>query len=519
MNTELILAHKEKDSWRPLSGVMVGKDILELLSSSMYVDPMTIYREYVQNAADAIDEAVDQGVLDRSPNSGIVHIKIDVGERTVRIRDNGIGVRKQNFETQLGTFGGSLKRGGAGRGFRGVGRLSGLGYCQKLTFRTLAAGDHDISEMVWDCRLIKKLLNTSDRHWSLDDLLREVVSVRLIPSEVDAKPFFEVEMKGVIRHKNDVLLNRETIYNYLSEVAPVPFHPDFSFGPQITEMLRGRVALGNLSIQVEGKEHPVYRPYVNSINVDGSRYDEFTHVRTFTYPSVDEGTAAIGWILDHSYKGAVPDRRIAGLRLRCGNIQIGGNDLLADIFKETRFNSWSVGEIHILDNRITPNGRRDYFEQGVHLANLLNHITPTTREITSRCRESSRLRNRLRDFSRFEASAIEKIAVVEQGQISKKVRSTYLSEAYKSLAAMGECLRLETFDNSTTLSLTEKIGNLEAKLMSAQESDPSGRAFLQSSKSKQVAYEEIFGLIYECSENQESARKLVGRIIDRLKST
>ena len=36
--------------------VEIGKDILELLTGAMYVDPLTIYREYVQNAADAIDE-------------------------------------------------------------------------------------------------------------------------------------------------------------------------------------------------------------------------------------------------------------------------------------------------------------------------------------------------------------------------------------------------------------------------------------------------------------------------------
>lgn len=32
--------------------IVVGKDILELVSSAMYVDPLTIYREYIQNAAD-----------------------------------------------------------------------------------------------------------------------------------------------------------------------------------------------------------------------------------------------------------------------------------------------------------------------------------------------------------------------------------------------------------------------------------------------------------------------------------
>ena len=43
-------------SWTAISGgIDIGKDILELLSSSMYVDPLSIYPEYVQNAADAID--------------------------------------------------------------------------------------------------------------------------------------------------------------------------------------------------------------------------------------------------------------------------------------------------------------------------------------------------------------------------------------------------------------------------------------------------------------------------------
>ena len=42
---------------------VVGKDILELLTSSMYVNPLAIYREYVQNAVDSIDDAVAAGEL------------------------------------------------------------------------------------------------------------------------------------------------------------------------------------------------------------------------------------------------------------------------------------------------------------------------------------------------------------------------------------------------------------------------------------------------------------------------
>ena len=57
------------------SDVIVGKDILELLSSSMYVEPLTIFREYVQNSADAIDEAVDKGILEAS--AGRIEIETD----------------------------------------------------------------------------------------------------------------------------------------------------------------------------------------------------------------------------------------------------------------------------------------------------------------------------------------------------------------------------------------------------------------------------------------------------------
>src|SRR5262249_15601471 len=48
--------------------------------------PMTIYSEYVQNAADAVDEARAAGMLSES---GTVSISLDVPGRNVKIIDNG----------------------------------------------------------------------------------------------------------------------------------------------------------------------------------------------------------------------------------------------------------------------------------------------------------------------------------------------------------------------------------------------------------------------------------------------
>lgn len=70
--------------------LVVGKDIVELLSTAMYVDPLSVYREYVQNSADSIDAAVRRGVLQEG--EGRIEILLDPVERSARVRDNGLGV-------------------------------------------------------------------------------------------------------------------------------------------------------------------------------------------------------------------------------------------------------------------------------------------------------------------------------------------------------------------------------------------------------------------------------------------
>ena len=126
---------KARVDWVPVGErPIIGKDVLELLSSSMYVNVLSIYREYVQNAADAIDAARQMGVLAKEA-AGRVEITVDQQQRTVRIRDNGSGLSQDEFVERLVAFGASKKRGSGARGFRGVGRLAGIGYCQELIFQ------------------------------------------------------------------------------------------------------------------------------------------------------------------------------------------------------------------------------------------------------------------------------------------------------------------------------------------------------------------------------------------------
>ena len=82
------------------SPVVVGKDVLELLSTAMYVDPLSIVREYVQNAADAIDSAHSRGLFEER-EAGRIDVEIYPDKRELLVRDNGVGVPRADVE-QIG---------------------------------------------------------------------------------------------------------------------------------------------------------------------------------------------------------------------------------------------------------------------------------------------------------------------------------------------------------------------------------------------------------------------------------
>jgi len=377
--------------------VVVGKDVLELLSSAMYVDPLSIYREYVQNAADAIDEARSYGLLG-DDHQGEVTIMLDADARTVRIRDNGAGIAVADAAARLLSIGASTKRGTAARGFRGVGRLAGLAYCRALTFRTRAAGDIEVLELRWDCQRLKAAFREVGQDDDLPAVLDRIVTFARVPAATNMPPhFFEVELTDVVRHhRRDALLNEDLIADYLSEVAPVPFEEAFSYGADIVAHLSSLVRLGNLQIRVGGCG-PLRRPHRDRFPVSEVSQDNFSHLELLSFDGRDGDVSAVGWLLHHSYLGALPDRAgIKGLRLRCGNVQIGETQLVESVFPEPRFNSWTVGEIHVVDRRIVPNARRDHFEQNVHFGDLTAQVEPLARRIARRCRVASVERNRAR---------------------------------------------------------------------------------------------------------------------------
>ena len=123
--------------------LIIGKYTLESLTNGMYASPLDMYREYVQNAVDSLDEAATYNVI--SPDKLSIDITIDAENHDIKIRDNGVGIPAEYAPETLLDIGNSQKNRMTSRGFRGIGRLAGLSYCDKLIFKTSIMGEETAS--------------------------------------------------------------------------------------------------------------------------------------------------------------------------------------------------------------------------------------------------------------------------------------------------------------------------------------------------------------------------------------
>lgn len=492
--------------------VRVGKDLLELLSAGMYVDPMSIYREYIQNAADAIDQARSDGLL-AADEPGRIDIMLTVRGRSIRIRDNGTGLGRDDFVRTLLAIGDSGKRGTPLRGFRGVGRLAGLAYAQELVFRSRAAGESEVSELRWDSRRLKAALRDRLFEGGIEQLIRHSAETGIVPGADYPDRFFEVELKGVIRLRADRLMTAAAVEQYLAQHAPVPFAPGFRFGGEIASALRAAGVPLPLHIHLDGRDTPLHRPHRNVIDLGNGREAAFSELELREIPDMDGGPAAIAWVLHHDYVGAIPNANlIKGLRMRVGDLQVGGAYLLEECFAEQRFNSWSVGEVHVLDRRIVPNGRRDDFEQSVHHNNLLNHLSPLVREISRRCRSNSIRRNWLRKLDLALATARDGASIAAPSARGLADARTALDEAAR-ITALPLLADDELEPRRAEIEALRQ--QLDPARVDADRSDPLAALTLE----ERHGAERILALIETCSDDAGAASRLIGRILDTLAGT
>jgi molecular chaperone HtpG len=346
--------------------IRIGKFTLESLTSGMYSDSKIIFREYIQNSSDAIDEAILAKQL-ANRDDGEIRIRVNKKKHTISIRDNGLGISQTHVASKLCDIGNSAKRFEESRGFRGIGRLGGLSYCGQLKFVTSFKGEPAKSSVCWDCAKLKSLLQPG-KHEShdLSSVISEVVTISSEEETCEAH-YFEVILSDV-DHKYPELMDIHDIYTYLSQVAPIPFNAQkFPYYSDKHEGIKKLMATANkpleeYNIYINDDPNPIYKPYKTWLTTSRGR-DDITQVKHFIDYNDEGQILFLGWYGISKFQGHVQDREIAGFRVRKNNIQIGDEKTLDAFFTEDRFNRWFIGEIYIYDPNIIPNARRDDFEK------------------------------------------------------------------------------------------------------------------------------------------------------------
>lgn len=376
--------------------VQVGKYTLESLTTGMYSDPKIVYREYIQNSVDSLENAVRQGIIEQSS----MRIDIIVSEENSRIsiRDNGTGIKSSETQATLMNVGNSKKRNANNRGFRGIGRLGGMSYCDTLIFSTSYEGENCKTIVTFDCKTLKKLLVPGQyEDLSLSDVLGKITTIEVQPEKTE-KHYFVVEMENVSGSSD--LLNIDAAKSYISQVAPLPYQTrHFIYISQLKEFLKDHgYGLEEFPIFVGEEEsdlEPVYKPNKSRFRADRNKktVDEISSMAYFDV-TIDGELYALGWYGNCGWYGFLSDREISGFRVRKGNILIGDSKTLNGIFKESRFNGWTQGEIFIVTDKLVPNARRDDFEQNEAYYQLIDSLsTGVAVDIARAIREASQTRN------------------------------------------------------------------------------------------------------------------------------
>jgi len=429
----------------------IGSFIINVLTTGMYPEPMDALREYVQNSYDAIRRAEKSGLLKQ--NFGRVRIIIDQERSEVAIWDNGIGISAAEARSRLLDIGSSKKVLGDDAGFRGIGRLAGLAYADRVVFRTSACGEPLETVLTFDAAGIRRNISPSNQKpETAVQLVERLTTLKQVECPADSH-FFEVKLVKVDRDACP-FLDIKPVTAYLRQVAPVDFDThSFTYAiPYVNPHLEqfGARRTIHLVVEVKGRdEDSILKPYKTFLHAGNKRNNKVHIVGVEQFADAATPPKWVGWICQtKELLGVIGDEEVRGIRLRMNNLLIGDHSTMSRIFEKlaksnSRFNGYFAGEIHILHSDVVPNARRDYFED-----------TPTWRTVESELKELARiLGKRVRDNETARnrpTSAVERDVDQTIDEVDEEAEEGFATEAHRERAVERLKAQEEKIDKAIT---------------------------------------------------------------------
>lgn len=470
---------------------IAGKFLLEILTKGMYSNPMHVYREYIQNSSDSIDKAVESGIL--SATEAEIHISIDDKNRNIVIRDNGLGMRLDIAKTKLLNVGASDKDGVTERGFRGIGRLGGLAYAEKVQFITSAYGDSAKTVMTCDCIRMQQLLQKSNKETSdIMETFKAISSFEEQPEELE-KHYFEVRLIGVPEESG--LLDEENAIRYLAETAPIDFDSQqFAQARKIREFfLEKGFPITCYKILRGVRRKPIYKLYSRSLSTgkqERTKIKDYVRDVEFIYHEASDGKPLyIGWLAITDFSGVISDESVQGIRFRKGNILVGNGTTFSKFFPSEGHNAnrMFAGEIHVLHDELVPNSQRDDFEPSTVYNEMRTALAEWAGIINKKYRRgTSEATSALRNLTKLNEEQRELEEKIVSGAITSDEKREQIAERLEKIARTREkeektvrkALERGTFDDerketvkkalSQTEAATKKVTALNTKIVNAE---------------------------------------------------
>ncbi|NKB55028.1 MAG: hypothetical protein GKS00_01710 [Alphaproteobacteria bacterium] len=531
--------------------IEVGSFFLETLTTGMYENPFNSIREYVQNAFDAIQDAIRADIL--AEGDGHILISVEGTQRmpSLSIRDNGTGLAESKAVTTLVSLGASRKTPLRHAGFRGIGRLAGIAYCTTLRFTTSARGDATATIVEFDCGMIRSYFSPGAEPVDIRDVISSSTKTYTTAAK-DDDHFTQVEMVGLVNLGVE-FADLQVLEPYLREVCPVEYLDSFDYADRIrgfAESFGDELSTVHIETKQKRERRAIHKLYKNHYPA-GKRVSKLHDIE----PVSSKENGWYGWIGVSNFPGEISDNRVAGVRFRSRNIQIGGMSIIQQLAEETtasgsdrRLMTNAVGEIFVTNPLVVPNARRDGFEDSEAWRSIRMEIKAVVvKRIVRLVRAASSTRSAIRKISdaitelSLQADR-EELAEDEKVEIEAAIRVRL-----KELASPTKLVGADPKEVSRLVSKLKELAETVANKPVAASDDPSDengstegesgssddgetestdgtdgdgedtRSDVGNDNERSSQYQIVFGILSEELPN-EQAEKLATRIIEALEA-
>lgn len=379
----------------------IGKDQMRQYMGGLYENSMVIFREYLQNACDAVEQALQVGLVPNRSQANIA-VVIDTFNKRIIIEDVGIGISKENIGPYLVDVASSQKFDKQLVGRHGIGRLTGANYCDRIIYETSYKGEPCKSTLVWDVKKARELCDDNTANLDTPAIIDAVTDNKPVVHEDIEKHYCKVTLENV----NDPhLMDEDAVRAYISEIVSVDYALEFKeciLGP-------GLDLPKNAEYRTRFENLWVYQVTVNEVPVEKTYRSEYNDKRLGTmqcFTLIDDKTQeelAWGWFALTRTAEQLNDAPFSYIRGRHHNFQIGGSDLLNKYHKNATASAYSVGELHITHPNINPTATRDGIEGGPERRKLENALRKFFDKIYKEYNQASK----------FRSDVIAKVASIE----------------------------------------------------------------------------------------------------------